>query len=120
MMLKQFKHSALRPSLVQWSMVGFVWLLCVFAAAGDTLVVPNSMATSDATFGSGNLRASNWRSQTVYGSSQFPPGIALIITELRYRPDRTFGSAFSTTIASFQVNLSTTTRSPEALSTAFA
>jgi hypothetical protein len=91
-----------------------------FTAIADTLVVPPSMAANDMRFGSGIFRAANYRAQAVYGSNLFPANIGLVITELRYRPDWFWGSAFTTTVANIQFNLSATTRSPEALSPNFA
>jgi hypothetical protein len=86
----------------------------------DPVVAPNSMATGDEVLGSGVLRASNYRSQTAYGSSHFPQEIALLITELRFRPDRQYGQAFTGSIPNIRIDLSTTTRSPDALSPAYA
>lgn len=45
--------------------------------------------------------------------------MALIITELRYRPDYFYGSAFTTTIANIEFRLSTTRPDPDNLSTLF-
>ena len=95
-------------------------LLFTFVARADVLVTPNNMATSDATLGSGMLRAATYREQSIYGAVHFPSDIALVITELRFRPDRSSGNAFSTTIENIQVNLSTTTRNPDGLSFTFA
>ncbi len=119
MILRAFLRGSFRPA----SLMGRAFLTLLVGsclASADTMVAPGNMATSDATLGSGVLRASSYRSQSVYGASHFPPGIALIITELRYRPDRFYGAAFSTTIANLQVNLSTTARDPDGLSPTFA
>jgi len=89
-------------------------------ANADFVVAPNTMATNDSAFGAGTHRAANYRSQQVYGSVHFPQDIALVITELRFRPDYASGFAFNTTIANIQFNLSTTTRNPDGLSTTFA
>lgn len=75
------------------------------------------MATDDSAFGSGTLRGA-YRVQLAYGSVHFPTG-ALLITELRFRPDYQYGQAFSTTLANIQINLSTTARMPDALSATF-
>jgi hypothetical protein len=83
-------------------------------------VAPNTAATNDSTFGSGVLIASNYREQMIYGAIHFPPDIGLVITELRLRPDRSSGRAFTTTVANIQFNLSTTTRNPDGLSPTFA
>lgn len=95
-------------------------LMTALAARADSVIAPNSMANNDSDFGSGILRAANYRSQGVYGSANFPQDIGLLITELRFRPDRYYGTAFSTTIPNIQINLSTTTRNPESLSSTFA
>jgi hypothetical protein len=90
------------------------------AASGDvasTTVAPANMATEDAAFGSGTLRGA-YRVQLAYGSVHFPPG-ALLITELRFRPDYQHGEAFSATLPDFQVSLSTTPRLPDGLSSTF-
>ena len=80
------------------------------------IVAPNSLATADVAFGAGTLRAANYHAQAVYGSVHFATTGALYITELRFRPDATHGSAFNTTIANIQINLSTTTHEPDGLS----
>ena len=100
-------------------------LLCgLFVSPGRawpaTLVAPNNLENSDASFGAGVFRAPGYRLQSVYGAIHFPPDIGLLITELRFRPDRAAGFAFSTTVASIQVNLSTTTKDPDELSSTFA
>ncbi len=85
------------------------------------LVVPNELATNDAAFGSGTLANAGFRSQQVYGASEFGSVTgAVVITELRFRPDYFYGRAFSATVANLQINLSTTTRSAESLSSVFA
>jgi hypothetical protein len=88
-------------------------------ASGLTLVVPKSAETNDTTYGGGTFSAADFRHQQVYGSNEFPNG-AILIRELRFRPDRVHGSAFSTTIANIQINLSTTQRNPSALSSTYA
>jgi hypothetical protein len=87
---------------------------------GDGLVVPTTLANRDVAYGAGTLREPNLRLQEVYGSVHFPTEGALLITELRFRPDFQQGGAFSATIANIQINLSTTVREPDALSTTFA
>ncbi len=86
---------------------------------GLTLVVPRSAETNDTTYGGGTFSAANFRHQQVYGSNEFPTG-AILIRELRFRPDRVHGSAFTTTVANIQINLSTTRRNPSALSSTYA
>jgi hypothetical protein len=81
------------------------------------LVLPNRAVTNDLARGSGTLVNAAFRVQEVYGSSQFG-GVtgAIAITELRFRPDYYYGKAFSTVISNLQISLSTTLRSPGALS----
>ena len=104
--------------------VRVAFLFGLAAATGTVrpavLVVPNSLEDADDSFGSGTLRAAGLRMQFVYGSVHFPPDIGVLITELRFRPDRAAGFAFTGVIASLQVNLSTTTRNPDELSTVYA
>ncbi len=83
------------------------------------LVVPKSAETNDTTYGGGTFTAANFRHQQVYGSNEFPSG-AISIRELRFRPDRAVGSAFSTTVSNIQINLSTTQRNPSSLSSTYA
>ena len=85
----------------------------------NNVVVPNSAATNDTAFGAGTLVNPGYRNQTVYDHTQFPLE-AILITELRYRPDFFYGKAFSTRITNIQINLSTTAAVPDALSTTFA
>jgi len=87
---------------------------------GQTLIVPPSVANVTAGYGSGTLSAPNLRIQEVYGSANFPPDTAMWITELCYRPDLVFGNAFNTTVNDIQINLSTTSRNPDALSFTYA
>jgi len=87
--------------------------------APNDLVLPNSAATNDIPFGSGTLVNPGYRNQTVYDHTQFPPE-AILITELRYRPDFFYGKAFTNQIPDIQINMSTTTATPDALSPTFA
>ena len=101
--------------------IHFFGLLCLaFATSADVVVAPNDLSTNDAVFGSGVLRAANYREQAVYAATHFPSDIGLVITELRFRPDYFYGTPFDTTIEGIQVNLSTATAGPDALSTTFA
>ncbi len=87
---------------------------------GSTLIVPPSVANVTATYGAGTFSGANLRLQEIYGSANFPPGLAFWITELRFRPDANLGTAFATTIGNIQFNLSTTTRNPGALVSTYA
>jgi hypothetical protein len=85
------------------------------------LIVPNELANADTAFGSGTLANPAHRSQQVYGASEFGSVTgALLITELRFRPDYFYGRAFSATVSNIEINLSTTTRPAEGLSSTFA
>jgi len=98
-----------------------VLALCLTVAPSgyaDQIVVPNANANSegDASFSGGPFRL-----QQVYASSQFAvAGGPLIITQIAFRPDGDVGSAFTTTNSSLQLNLSTTSAAPDALSATFA
>jgi hypothetical protein len=80
----------------------------------ETLVLPPNMATQSMAYGDTILSNANFRMQQAYGASLFPTG-ALLITELRFRPD-ILARAFTSNIPDIQINLSTSLRSPEALS----
>ncbi len=58
------------------------------------------------------------RYQQVYSSTEFTS--AILITELLFRPDFNSGNAFSSTLPSIQIDLSTTVFGPDALSSTFA
>jgi len=90
------------------------------AAPSQMLIVPVNAANSLAALGSGQLKAANYRIQEVYGAPNFAVADALYITELRYRPDSTYGSNFSTIIGNIEIRLSTTTREPDGLSQFYA
>ena len=114
----------MREQMKKWAArLGAVLLalgLGISSTQANVVVAPNNLAAADATFGSGILVAANYREQQVYGASHFSGLPGLWITEIRYRPDRTHGAAFSTTIANIQINMSTTTRGAESLSSTFA
>jgi hypothetical protein len=85
----------------------------------DSCFAPNYAAYTTTSGASGTLINAQ-RSQQVYQSLQFPSD-PVYITELRFRPaEAPYGSAFSTTISNIQINLSTTSHSPDGLSTTFA
>lgn len=109
-----------RQRILPALLVKILWIVLGPFANADVLVAPNQLAAANQSFGSGVLRAANYHEQMVYGSAHFPQDIALIITELRFRPDASAGYAFTTTLANIQFNLSTTTRNPDGLSSTFA
>ncbi len=84
-----------------------------------SLVLPNIYEHTDDGYNSGHLDEVNTRWQTVYGADQFPQH-PITIHEIRYRPSRVSGKAFSTTIQNLQINLSTSQKAPNALSRTFA
>jgi len=84
----------------------------------NVLVIPRTAENNETPYGAGTLRDADIRNQQVYGSIEFPQQ-PMLIQQLRFRPDAAFGSAFSTTIANIQVNLSTTQRNPSSLSSTF-
>src|SRR2546425_10652725 len=86
--------------------------LSAYSQAPQCVIVPNAAQTTDYAFGSGILRNPNHRVQQVYVASQFGTG-AVAITAIRFRPDFSYGNAFTTTVASIQFNLSTTQRNPD-------
>jgi hypothetical protein len=92
----------------------------VHSGNAATRVLPNPLAAEDYDFGAGTLSEPNYRNQQVYHANQFPSN-TILITEIRFRPDRTYGNAFSTTtISNIQINMSTTTNNPGALSSTYA
>jgi hypothetical protein len=89
------------------------------------IVVPNSLTTQEGNTNSGAPFAlgvhDKIRYQQVYAASAFLslPGPHLI-TQLAFRPDADVGYAFTRTIPDIQINLSTTSTSPDELSVVFA
>jgi hypothetical protein len=116
-------------------LIGFALLLSGTLVGGTALaepivVVPGMSATVEGSgealfpFDVGASLATSARYQQVYAASAFG---ALIqpenITQISFRPDADFAgssSAFSTTLPSIQIDLSTTSVNPDSLSTAFA
>jgi hypothetical protein len=100
----------------------FVTLSAVGAAQAETLVVPNSLSTTEGDF-FGTLISAPFRYQQVYKDSEFTflsGAQPLEITQIAFRPDATRGSAFSYTLSDIQINLSTTQAEPDNLNTTFA
>lgn len=92
------------------------------AAHGAELVVPGSLENVE-----GNQsnafpfnRGISYRYQQVYSASEFNPSDPVLITEIRFRPDFNAGSSFSAILPDVQVNMSTTTTAPDALSSTYA
>jgi len=97
-------------------------------AFADPIVVPSSLAATEGDGANGfpfNLnafQATSMRYQQVYNASMFGRQQPLLITAIAFRPDVNFGQgeAFSSVISSIQLNLSTTVRAADGLSTRFA
>jgi MYXO-CTERM domain-containing protein len=94
----------------------------VATVKADAVVVPNANATSP-----GNtdnrfpfLVSGGQRYQQLYGASQFPTGGPISITEIDLRNGIFVNQAFTATIPSIQISLSTTATAPDGLSTTFA
>lgn len=94
------------------------------AALAGTVVVPGlaegtTALASDPFYNNGF--PAGMRYQQVYGATAFTSvGGPLTITEILFRPDGATGAAFSGTIPDIQINLSTTSALPDALSLTFA
>ncbi len=104
----------------------FVWILVLGLLSGvaqaEPIVVPNSLATVEGNSNNAIPFSLFWismRYQQVYSSSEFPAG-PILITQLGFRPDATFGIAFSSTIPNIQIDLSTTTLPVDGLDTTLA
>ena len=116
--MRTVRHPLYRLVLVSTVLAvvcGFAHLAQLHAAS--PVILPPNMATNDHAFGAGVLSAS-LRIQEVYGAVNFPTG-ALVMTELRYRPDYAYGFAFTTSVANLEIRLSTCTNAPDHLSTKF-
>lgn len=97
------------------------------AAIGLTVTTPSAVTPTEGNVNNGfpfNLEAfnpPNQRYQQVFAASEFSllttPGY---ITHLRFRPDAEFGDAFVSTLPNIRIDLSTTPKAPDALSTTFA
>lgn len=90
------------------------------AVAQASVVVPNALSGVEGaggnTFPFDSVTAQRY--QQVYAASQFGGGG--LITQVAFRPDGPLGHAFSVTIGSIQIDLSTTLAAPDGLSGTFA
>jgi hypothetical protein len=91
---------------------------CAVLAQAGTIVVPNSLSSAEGNSNNEWPFRDSQRYQQVYAASQF--GSGGLITQIAFRPDVTFGNAFSMTIANIQIDLSTTSATPDGLSDTFA
>jgi hypothetical protein len=105
------------------AIMGIASILAAGVASANT-VVPNSLAAVEGNsnngfpFNLGPFGEASQRYQQVYDASQFS-GLQLI-TDIHFRPDASTGAAFSSTLGSIQINLSTTSAVPDGLSATFA
>jgi len=105
----------------------FIALMSVFLLAGNVwagIIVPNSLATTEGNSNNAwpfNTDSDSMRYQQVYNSAEFSAiGGAFYIDEILFRPDLETGNAFSTTLTSVDIYLSTTDKAVGGLSTTFA
>jgi hypothetical protein len=105
-----------------------VWIVGgLGVSSATTIVAPNSLATVEGNANNGfpfnitEFNLSSQRYQQVFAASEF---LSLsgpqLLTQIAFRPDAEGGAAFSSTISSIQINLSTTSAAPDGLSTTFA
>jgi hypothetical protein len=101
------------------SLVGsFLGLVC--RARAVTIVVPNANTSVEGEQNNSSpFDTYEFRYQQVYDGTEFPSS-PILITEIRFRPDSVFGIPFSRTVEQVQIDLSTTSASPDELSSMFA
>ena len=109
------------------------------AAAGAVLLAFGTINTADAfNIVPGNLEkkegnsnggipfnisyfgVSSMRYQQVFAAGEFSSSEPFLITQILFRPDTNMGEKFSSTLPFTQINLSTTSKAPDNLSTTFA
>src|SRR5205823_2210425 len=95
--------------------------------AATNIVVPNSNATVEGNiansfpFNIADFSLSSQRYQQVYSAAQFAAVSGpQLVTQIAFRPDASAGSAFTATLPNVQINLSSTSKAPDGLSTTFA
>jgi hypothetical protein len=110
----------------QGVVLALTFALCSSVALqAGTLVVPGSDTATEGNtnncfpFGISCVGSTSQRYQQVYASSEFG-GRTILITGIDFRPDADTGRAFSTTLSSMSVDLSTTSAAVDALSLTFA
>jgi hypothetical protein len=115
-------------TMIAMSMTGLMALVLTGGIAhAQNVVVPNVDASAEgstannAPFNLAILGFTSMRYQEVYNSSQFG---ALSgpedITQILFRPDATYGAAFTSTLPDVQIDLSTTSNKPGTMSSTFA
>ncbi len=111
-------------AIVALAMLATMALATMAEVARAGIVVPNSLETVEGNtnnglpFSIGTFGLTSERYQQVYAASEFPG--PLLITAILFRPDAFVGNPFTSTLPSIQINLSTTSVAPGALSTTFA
>ena len=106
--------------LSRMNRVFFVGLCLTGTLPCALIVVPNSVTSIEAPNGNTTpydaadlIGGTSVRYQEVFDGSQVSPaGVPILITGINYRPDATFGRAFSATIASIRIDLGTTSAMP--------
>jgi len=94
------------------------------ASAYADVIVPGSVAGVEGNINNGfpfNIAffsLTSQRYQQLYSSTEFTGPV--LISGIAFRPDATIGSAFSSTLPSIQISLSTTSAAVDGLSTTFA
>jgi len=105
------------------------WVLFAVTApcVAQQVVVPNSLASVEGNANSGfpfnldSFSLTSQRYQEVFAASEFAALTGLAdITQIAFRPDASFGAAFSSTLPDIQIDLSTTSMVPDGLSSTFA
>src|SRR5262249_21659069 len=96
-------------------------------ASAAVVIVPNNLAATEGDISNGlpfNIGAfslSSQRYQQVFAASAFASVSGPhLITQIAFRPDAQIGGAFSSIIPNIQINLSTTSATPDGLSATFA
>ncbi len=111
-------------SATRLACLGLAVLALNAGQAWADIVVPTAQALVE---GNGNnafpfnitlFGSSSQRYQQVYRASEFPG--PFLITDLEFRPDASFGAAFSSTLPSIRIDFCTTPLAPDGLSATFA
>jgi hypothetical protein len=93
----------------------------VHAITIDTVVVPNALASAEGNIDNSFpfITTDRQRYQQVFGAGDFPSSV-ILISQIAFRPDAISEQPFNTTLTNVQINLSTTRRAVDGLSTTFA
>jgi Ig-like domain-containing protein/cohesin domain-containing protein len=101
------------------ALVGGCFLPKVGFGQSGQLVVPNYCTNSQLPNVAEGIFHTVSRHQVVFGAAEFPP-YPIVINEIQWRPDSFMGGpASNVVITNFQINLSTTAHSADALDSAF-